>query len=88
VSECRACGDHLVWREEGGKFVPYSLQVHYKAPAHIEAVRGRPRKRVSRAESANGALYINGRAVVASSKDGGVSEAEAKNLARLLEEAK
>ena len=45
MTTCNRCGEEIVWHEDGDKHVPYSLQIHYKSPSHIEAVRGTaPRK--------------------------------------------
>ena len=51
MSKCRDCDEVIdEWREERGKWVPYSLQIHYKSRKHIEAVRGdkKPRAKGSR----------------------------------------
>ena len=45
MSKCRDCDEVIdEWREERGKWVPYSLQIHYKSRKHIEAVRGKKPK--------------------------------------------
>ena len=40
MTKCNRCGEEIVWHEDGDRHVPYSLQIHYKSPSHIEAVRG------------------------------------------------